>query len=136
MILAYAVGEEHPLRDPARRLVEAIGERLAATTTVDVIQEFAHVYARRRARRQAVSYARRYAALLAPLLSPSESTLAAGLRFFERHEALDAFDAVLAAAAMEAEAEALVSADRAFAGVRGLRFVELGSPELERLLAA
>lgn len=62
-VLAYAVGAEHPLREPSRRLVAAIGDgRIAATTTVDVVQEFAHAYARRRARAAAAAHARRYAA--------------------------------------------------------------------------
>ena len=134
-VLSYAVGGEHPLREPARRMVGAVGEgRLVASTTVDVIQEFAQAFARRRPRGQAASYARRYATLFSPLLSPSESALTAGLRLFARHERLDAFDAVLAATAIEAGATALVSGDGAFGGIRGLRFVELGSAALERLL--
>jgi predicted nucleic acid-binding protein len=135
-ILSYAVGSDHHLREPARRLVEAIGERrLAATTSVDVIQEFAHMYSRRRSHRLAAKYARGYATLLAPLLSPTESTLTAGLGLFERHAELDAFDAVLAAAAMEAGAEAFVSADHGFRGIRGLRHVEPLSPAFDALLA-
>jgi len=42
---------------------------------------------------------------------------------------------VLAATAIAHEAKALVSADRAFASVRRLPFVELGSPEFDALLA-
>jgi predicted nucleic acid-binding protein len=135
-VLAYAVGSDHPLREPSRRVIAAIGDgRIAATTTVDVVQEFTHSYARRRARAAAAAHARRYAALLSPLLSPGERELAAGLRLFEQNEQLDAFDAVLAASAIESDAEGLVSADRAFAGVRRLRFVELGSQAFDRLLA-
>ena len=45
--LVYAVGGEHPMREPSRRLVEAIAAgRIEATTTVEVIQEFVHVRAR------------------------------------------------------------------------------------------
>jgi hypothetical protein len=40
--------------------------RLTATTTVDVVQEFAHAYARRRPRRLACGHALRFAALLSP----------------------------------------------------------------------
>ena len=135
-VLAYAVGTEHPLREPSRRLIGAIGEGMVtASTTVDVIQEFAHGYARPRPRADAAAQARRYATLLAPLLSPTEADLAAGLQLFEKQERLDAFDAVLAATTIAHEAKALVSADRAFASVRRLPFVELGSPEFNALLA-
>jgi uncharacterized protein len=134
-VLAYAVGTDHPLREPSRRLLRAIGEgTVTAATTVDVIQEFTHGYARRRPRAEAAAHARRYATLLAPLLSPAEGDLAAGLQLFEKQERLDAFDAVLAATAIAHEAKALVSGDRAFASVRRLPFVELGSPEFEELL--
>ena len=47
-VLAYAVGAEHPLRAPSRSVVAAIeAGTLRATTTVGVVQEFAHVRARR-----------------------------------------------------------------------------------------
>jgi uncharacterized protein len=50
-VLVYAVGGKHPLRDPCRRLVDAVADgSLAATTTVEVIQELVHVRPRRRGR--------------------------------------------------------------------------------------
>ena len=133
-VLVYAVGDEHWLRSSAQRLVEAIEQgQMHATTTPEAIQEFVHVRARRRDRRDAARIGSAYAALLSPLLQVSEDHLGAGLKLFERHERLGAFDAVLAAASLAEGAEALVSADRAFAEIRRLRFLELGSPELERL---
>ena len=42
---------------------------------------------------------------------------------------------MLAATALEAEADGLVSADAAFAEVPRLRFLELGSPALRELIA-
>ena len=107
-----------------------------ATTTAEAVQEFVHVRARRRGRRDAASLGRAYAALLSPLLQPSEDELVRGLRLFGRNQELGAFDAVLAAAAVGAEVDALVSADRSFASVRGLRFVDLASPELRDLLGS
>ena len=106
-----------------------------ATTTVEAIQEFVHVRARRRSRADAAMLGRAYATLLSPLLQPSEEHLAAGLRLYERNEAVGAFDAVLAAAAIATNADALVSADRSFDGIRGLRWVDLGGSGLEALLA-
>ena len=47
-VLVYALGGEHALREPCQRLVEAVAEgRVEATTTVEVIQEFVRVRARR-----------------------------------------------------------------------------------------
>jgi predicted nucleic acid-binding protein len=53
----------------------------------------------------------------------------------ERHELLDALDAVLAATEIEHTVEPLVSVDRAFEDVRRLKFAELGSRRLDALLA-
>lgn len=128
-VLVYAVGSEHALRRPAQALVEAIAEgRVRATTTVEVVQEFVRARARRRGRSDAVSLAREYATLLAPLLVTEPADLEDGLRLFERQERLGAFDAVLAAVVRRLEPDALVSADTAFASVRGLPFVALDSP--------
>lgn len=120
-VLVYAKGAEHPLRDPSRELIAAIAEGVVeATTTIEVIQEFTHVRARRRGAAEAAELARAYVELLSPLLQLTPEHLWRGLSLFEDIDELGAFDAVLAAAALEAGASALVSADRAFAGVAGL----------------
>jgi hypothetical protein len=134
-VLLYAVGAEHPNREPSRRVVAAITEgRVAGSTTVEVIQEFGHVYSCRRDRHAAVVVARRYAALLAPLLSATTEDLEDGLRIYERHPALGCFDSVLAACTIRADPEAFVSTDRGFAGVRGLRHLDPASEALVTLL--
>lgn len=133
----YAVGAEHPAREPSRRLIEAIGAgRVPATTTPEVIQEFVHVFARQRPRARAAQHARRYVALLSPLIASEAGHLETTLRLFERHPQLGAFDALLAATALANDAEALVSADTGFASVPRLRHVAPGTREFERLLAA
>ena len=136
-VLVYAVSDQHPLVEPSRRLVEAATARLLrATTTTDVIQEFAHVRTRRYGRRDAVRDARRYAALLGPLITVDENDLDDGLQIYERNAQLDSFDAVLAAAAINRDADALVSADRAFAGIRRLRHVDPATPALDELISS
>ena len=133
-VLAYAVGEDHPLRDPCRRLLAAHADgRVDATTTVEVVQELVHVRARRRERADAVALGRQVAQAFT-LIVTSADDLERGLALFERQPALGAFDAVLAAVAIEQGADALVSADRAFAGIPGLRWVDPGSAALDRLI--
>jgi uncharacterized protein len=123
-VLVYAKGAEHPLRDPSRRLISAVAEReLQATTTVEAIQEFVHVRARRRGRADAVALGNDYSDLLSPLLTVTGEHLRHGLSLFEHSEQLGAFDAVLAAAALSAGAQALVSADTAFAAIPALPHV-------------
>ena len=134
-ILVYAKGADHPLREACRAVIEAADDgRVRATTTAEAIQEFVHVRARRRDRTDAADLGRAFADLLSPLLQVSEADLREGLRLFERHPGLGAFDAVLAAAAMAAGAQALVSADRAFADVPRLAYVDPASSDVAPLL--
>ena len=136
-LLLYAVGGDHPLRQLSLRLIEAVrGGSIHATTTVEVIQEFAHAFARRRDRRDAGRLGCAWAALLAPLISTTREDLEHGLALWERHPTLGAFDALLAAVALAREAEALVSADRAFGAVTGLRYVDPATPALDDLLSS
>ncbi|MGA9874860.1 MAG: type II toxin-antitoxin system VapC family toxin [Solirubrobacteraceae bacterium] len=135
-VLVYAKGADHPFRDPCRRLIEAIArDELEATTTVEVIQEFVHVRAQRRERSDAVSLGSDYADLLSPLLTVEYEHLRRGLALFERTEPLGAFDAVLAATALDTDAGALVSADSAFATVAGLHHVVPDDAGVDSLLA-
>lgn len=121
-VLVYAVGGEHPLREPCRRIVQEIGTgRIAASTTVEVIQEFAHVRARRRGRADARALSLEFVDLLSPLIQAGESDLVRGLGLFEQYDSLGAFDAVLAAVVLGRDhLTGLMSADRGFAGITGL----------------
>jgi uncharacterized protein len=112
-VLVYAVGGDHPMRDPCRSIIGEIGAgRVAATTTVEVIQEFTHVRARRLGRDDAATVAGHLIPLLSPLTTVTSGDLVAGLRRFRSAASLGCFDAVLAAAARRTGA-VLVSADRA-----------------------
>lgn len=130
-VLVYAVGDEHPLRSPCRRLIEALrDERLRATTTAEVIQEFAHVRSGRRTRPDAADLAEDFVSLLRPLAVVDEDDVRAGLDLFRRHDDLGAFDAMLAATAVRRQVRALVSADPAFVVVDGLTYADPSDPEL------
>lgn len=130
-VLVYAVGQDHPLREPCRDLITALRDgRLRATTTPEVIQEFAHVRGRRRPGDDAGALARDFVELLRPLIVVDEDDLRAGLSMFADGQLLGAFDAVLAATVLHRGAAALVSADRAFASIDGLPHVNPQEPGL------
>ncbi len=127
-ILVYAVGSDHELRAPCRRALELARDgSVRATTTIEVVQELAHVRARRRSRADAALLARACVAGLRPLLRPDEDDVTDGLLLYERSEALGAFDAVLAAAARR-RGWTIASADRAFAEVTGLDVLDPARP--------
>jgi uncharacterized protein len=135
-VLVYSVGAEHPLREPCRNLIAGIARgAIEATTTVEVIQEFVHVRARRRGREDAAGLGRDYIDLLSPLLPVDEEGLSTGMSLFERTTSLGAFDAVLAATAIAAGASALVSADAGFGDVAKLRHLLPDAAGVESLLA-
>jgi predicted nucleic acid-binding protein len=134
-VLLYAAGAEHPFLKPCQHLITAIAEgTLTGTTTVEVIQEFAHVRAKRRGRADAADLARDYIELLAPLLAVEETDLRDGLRLYAEGTGIGSFDAVLAAAARASGAEALVSADSAFSSIRGIRHVVPDADGVQSLL--
>lgn len=134
-VLVYALGQAHPLREPSRRLLDGVARgRLEATTVDVVIVEFLHVFAARRPRGVAGSAARDYAELLGPLLAVTQADVALAVDLFERHADLDAADALIAAAALNHSVDAVVSADRAYASVPGLRALDPRAPEADALL--
>jgi uncharacterized protein len=126
-VLVYSVGDDHALRTPCRDLLRLVEEsRVRATTTVEVLQEFAQVRARR-SRAGAAAVARSAAIGLSPLVHPEFEDLMEGLDLFETSKRLGAFDAVLAASARR-QGWALASADAAFEAVQGLRHLNPASP--------
>ena len=134
-VLVYTVGADHPLREPCRQLIRAIADgTVLATTTVEVIQEFTHVRARRRDRKDAAALARDYIELLSPLLIVEETDLREGLRLYEEKSGFGAFDAILAAAAHAAGADALVSADNRFADITAIHHVVPDAEGVRQLL--
>jgi predicted nucleic acid-binding protein len=127
-ILVYAVGDVHQLRQPSRALLELVRDgQVRAGTTVEVVQEFAHVRSRRRPRVEAAQRAREYLQGLSPLVVAEQDDLWDGLNLFESLGDLGPFDAVLAAIALR-RGFALASADRSFAQVPGLVYLDLSSP--------
>jgi len=104
------------------------------TVTVEAIQEFVHVRARRRSRDDAARYGRAYATLFAPLTEPSAPDLHRGLELFEHHPELGAFDAVLAATARRVSDGAVASATGGFRVVDGLRLAHPADDDFEAAL--
>jgi uncharacterized protein len=136
-VLVYAVGAGHPFRDPCRQLITAIADgSVGGTTTVEVIQEFTDVRARRPGRADAADLARDYIELLTPLLVVEETDLREGLRLYAEGTGFGSFDAVLAATARASGAEALVSADAAFSAIPGIRHVVPDIGGITELLCA
>lgn len=120
-VFVYAVGTDHPYREPCRRLVEALGgQHVHAEASVELVQEFLHQRARRTGDRpEAVRLAQRVAALCT-LHEVEVRDLRLALDLFAAHDALHARDAVHAATAINRGITSIVSPDRAFDDLDGL----------------
>ena len=124
-IFVYALGRDHPYKDPCRSIVRRAtdGELLGEACT-ELVQEFLHVQLRgRRDRKDAVAQARNVAELCR--LHPFEPRdIPMVLTLVERHAQLQPRDAVFAATALNREIPVILSTDRGFDVVSGLRRVD------------
>ncbi len=134
-VLVYTAGGEHQLRSPCTELMTAVATRaVSGTTSVEVLQEFAHVHARKRHRSLAAAQTLRFIEVLEPLLELTTDDLRLGLALWPRHEQLSSLDAILAASCINTGAT-LVSADKAFSRVRNLDHVVPDARGVKRLIA-
>jgi predicted nucleic acid-binding protein len=134
-VFVYAVGKEHPYRDPCRGIVAAARDGLlAGEASVEVVHELAHVLVRRGGDRLNALRLAEAAAELARLHEFAPSDLPLTMSLLAGHGALDVRDAVFAATALNRGIPLILSPDRAFDDVPGLDRVDPAAPDaLERL---
>ncbi|HEX2164232.1 MAG TPA: type II toxin-antitoxin system VapC family toxin [Thermoanaerobaculia bacterium] len=130
-VFLYAVGREHPYREPCRRLVElAAAGVLHGEASVELLQEYAHVRSRRSGDREAAAREARDVAALCRLHDVTRSDLLLGLSLFASLPRLEMRDALHAATALERGVFTIVSPDRAFDDVPGLERLDPSRAEV------
>ena len=124
-VFVYAMGGPSPYREPCRRIMEllATGE-IEGEVSVDLLQELLHQRARRTGDRGAAVAATEHVSYLVVSHDVTASELTRALVLFRRHEQLGARDAMFAAIALNRGLSAIVTADRGFDGIAGLRRVD------------
>jgi uncharacterized protein len=134
-VFVYAIGGDHPYRDPCRRIVAAARDgRLAGEASVEVVHELAHVLLRRGGDRARALRLASAAGELARLHEFSPSDVALVMALLSDHPALDVRDAVFAATALNRGIPLILSTDRAYDAVPGLDRIDPAAPDaLERL---
>ena len=134
-VFVYAVGKEHPYRDPCRRIVAAARDgAVAGEASVEVVHELAHVLVRRGGDRARALRLAGAVAELARLHEFSPTDLPLMMTLLADHRALDVRDAVFAATALNRGIPLILSPDRAFDEVPGLDRLDPSAPDaLERL---
>lgn len=124
-VFIYAVGVEHPYQQPCRDLLAALAaERLQGAASLIAVDEVLHQRARRTGDRRSAARVARSMIDLCPLHELTTADVATGLSLFERVSRLHARDCLHAATALNREIPAIVSPDRAFDDVPGLRRID------------
>jgi predicted nucleic acid-binding protein len=132
-IFVYALGGEHPYREPCREIVRrAAAGDLQGEASGDLLQELMHQRVRRTGDRRGAATVARNVAKLAWWHPVEPNDVQRGIDLFETHPSLDARDAVFAALAINRGIDAILTTDRAFDGIKGLERVD---PADERALA-
>jgi predicted nucleic acid-binding protein len=121
-VLLYAAGGAHPLRDPCRRLLRRIADgELEAVISAEVIQEILHRFTRIGRPDAGTAMARAALDLFAPVLPITHATMRRMPDLVERHPGLAARDLVHVATCQAEGIEEILSSDRGFDSVPGIR---------------
>lgn len=122
-VLALAAGGDHPLREPCRRVVTAAAAgTLEFHASVEMVQEFVFHRLRRVPRADAVAQARQAGALC--VLHAFDADVLGRALDLVASAGIGGRDAVHAATALALGFEEIVSADRDFDVVPGLRRID------------
>jgi len=135
-VFVYAVGQDHPYRDPCRRIVAAARDgTVAGEASVELVHELVHVLVRRGGDRAKALRLAGAAAELARLHEFSPSDLPLVMTLLGEHAALDARDAVFAATALNRGISLILSPDRAYDQIPGLERLDPAAPDVLQRLA-
>lgn len=120
-VFLYAVGAEHKYQRPCRHLVElASRDQIRGEASVELVQEFVHVRARRSGDRLGATRDAEDVASLCVLHEVTELDLHLALSLFRTNSAIQMRDAIHAATALNRGIDAIVSPDRGFDDIEGL----------------
>ena len=124
-VFLYAVGAEHRLREPCRAVLRRVaGGDLEAVTSVEVVKEVVHVLTRRGRAKDAHHVGRNILSAFDSVLPVTKSTMAEAIDILDGGGELPVRDAVHAATMRHAGVTEIITADRDFDRVEGVRRVD------------
>ena len=121
-VVIYALGRDHPYREPCRAIIKQLEERphnYAADT--EMLQEILHVFSYRGDVNKGVEAVGRLLDLFPDVIPITGAEIGTASRLIGQPPSLSVRDAIHAAVAMEHGLEGIVSIDKAFDYVLGLR---------------
>ena len=124
-VLIYAVGVEHPLREPCQRILERVEKGdLDAVISVEVVQEIVHRYFAIRRPDLALTGATGALDLFAPVLQISHFAMRRLPDLLRAYPKLAARDLLHVAVCQHEGIGTIISPDRGFDAVTGLRRID------------
>ena len=127
-VIMYAGGAEHPMRAPCQDVLTSVAEgRLEATTSAEVIQEILHRFGAIRRPKVGTAMAQDVLDLFAPVLPITHAVMRRMPALIEAYPGLAARDLVHVATCLQEGIREIISPDRGFDQVAGLRRVDPSS---------
>jgi predicted nucleic acid-binding protein len=124
-ILIYAVGRDHPYREPCVRIIEAAAEgTLNAVTDAEVIQEIVYHFQNLRRRADGIRWAREFAEAVPEVLPVTRQDALRSLELLEAHSFLPPRDAIHLAVIQAAGIQRIITADRHFDRLPGIERID------------
>jgi predicted nucleic acid-binding protein len=123
----YAVGADHPFKGPCIALLRVVASgMLAAVTSVEVLQELLHRYTALGQREQAVRVVQSFMETVPDILPVTKEDVTAALALRLAHPTLQTRDVMHLATMRQNGIRVIITADRHFDTVPGIRRVDPG----------
>lgn len=131
-ILMYAGGADHPLRQPCRKVLDRIADGdLDAVTSVEVVQEVIHRFLAVRRPDLGIAMAQQALDLFAPVLPVTHAVMRRMPELVSRYPTLAARDLVHVATCLHEGIAQIISPDRGFDAVDGIRRLDPATARFE-----
>jgi predicted nucleic acid-binding protein len=125
-VVIYAAGKAHALQEEARRVLDAIAEgTLQANTDAEVLQEILHVYSARNERRKGFDTVDDLFLLFPNPIPIGREEIEIARDLMRAYSFLGARDAIHAAVVRTHGLEGIVTADKIFDRVKGVKRFDL-----------
>ena len=126
-VVIYAAGKAHPLQDEARRVLDRIADgALPSNIDTEALQEILHVYDARKERGKGFATLDDLLVLFPNPIAITREEIEAARDLMRSHPFLGARDAIHGAVVRTHDLEGIVSADKVFDRIRGVKRFGLG----------
>ncbi len=121
-IVIYSMGREHRYRAPCRAIIDQMEVRpYDYSIDAEMLQELLYVFWKKGAMETGTEVVRKLLGLVPEVIPVGGPEIAAAARLLERPSRLSVRDAIHAAVVFEHRLDGIISADRGFDSVSGLR---------------